>query len=513
MSAKKRIFILILILLFACGLRFYRLDLRSLWYDEASLVNAAEQEYSLGEILRLSVLEKAGFMLLLKLWANIFPDTEFCLRMLSALLGAGSVFLIYKLGKEVFSDTAGLAAAYLLAISPLHLYFSQEVTQYSLAVFCATLSTLIFFRILKKPAAGLYLSYVAVNLLLMLTQMAGAFIVILHNVYLFLSEREFKEKKNWLITQSLLALCIVPLYLFIFRRGSAINDISWIAPPGFGTLWETLKAFVYGGERLAQGGTGFSIGRQIFSRWLILVCAGIIFKGIFSYRKAPVSGKIIFLLAWAILPVSAVFVFSLLFFPVYVVRYFVIFLPAYILLLTLGIASFRSRQAKAAILALITVFTLPALRAYFYPQEYASWREIALRVKENVGSRDMLFFLPLKQIVPFAYYFYAPERGSFRSIDKHGKRTGKGRQALFEDSGYFFAGVGLDEPAAGILENRIFQEARKDAGRIYLIVSPDWPGAKRAASETLAYFRSQGMGEEKSSFPYPGVELYIYSKQ
>jgi len=136
--------LLLLILTAAAGLRFYRLEAQSFWNDEGNSARIAERSIKL-------ILEGAAgdihpplYYLALHFWRAVAGQSEFALRSFSAVGGVGLVALIYALGARMFSRPAGLAAAFLAAINPFQVYYSQEARSYiwvaflgAAAVYCA----------------------------------------------------------------------------------------------------------------------------------------------------------------------------------------------------------------------------------------------------------------------------------------------------------------------------------------------------------------------------------------
>jgi len=76
------------------------------------------------------------YYLLLKFWTGFFGYSEIALRAPSIIFGLVTVYLIYLIGRKIFSSKkAGLIAAALLSTSQLHVYYSQEARMYSMAAF------------------------------------------------------------------------------------------------------------------------------------------------------------------------------------------------------------------------------------------------------------------------------------------------------------------------------------------------------------------------------------------
>ncbi|MGD2205713.1 MAG: glycosyltransferase family 39 protein [Anaerolineae bacterium] len=131
-ARRNRRLVLWMLILLALGLRLARLTFQPLWWDEGwSLYFAATD---LGAMLNLTAVDihPPFYYLLLQLWTQVFGPGPLSVRLLSALVGTATVPLLYATGKRLLGEKAGLLAAFLLAISPFHIYYSQEVRMYGL---------------------------------------------------------------------------------------------------------------------------------------------------------------------------------------------------------------------------------------------------------------------------------------------------------------------------------------------------------------------------------------------
>ena len=77
----------------------------------------------------------------LHFWRGVFGESEFALRSLSAALGVVLVWLIYLLGRRLFDESTALAAAFVAALNPFQVYYSQEARMYVLLAVWAAAST------------------------------------------------------------------------------------------------------------------------------------------------------------------------------------------------------------------------------------------------------------------------------------------------------------------------------------------------------------------------------------
>ncbi len=132
--------LLALLTLLALLLRAARLDFQPLWWDEGYSVWFAHQP--LGDMLRLTALDihPPLYYALLGGWTQVFGLGPVALRWLSVAAGVAAIPLIYLVGYGLSGRRVGLVAAFLLAINPLHIYYSQEVRMYALVALWSLLA-------------------------------------------------------------------------------------------------------------------------------------------------------------------------------------------------------------------------------------------------------------------------------------------------------------------------------------------------------------------------------------
>jgi len=136
-------------------LRFYALGHQSFWYDEWDTVFMTQQSF--GDMLhRFGPVELSPplYFVVTWLWAVPFGDSEFALRTVSALAGIGLIPVLYIAARELVNRRAGLIAAWLVAVNPLLVWYSQEARSYSLMLLFTGAAFLFFARALKRPDRG-----------------------------------------------------------------------------------------------------------------------------------------------------------------------------------------------------------------------------------------------------------------------------------------------------------------------------------------------------------------------
>jgi mannosyltransferase len=123
-----------------------------MWLDETFSVWLAS--HSVPEMLQWMVRVDQHpplYYLLLHYWMARFGDTPYYVRLFSVLFGAGTIPVIYLIGKRMSGVVVGLAAAVLLALSLFHIYFAQETRMYTLLTFNAAVAIYALVSLLMDP--------------------------------------------------------------------------------------------------------------------------------------------------------------------------------------------------------------------------------------------------------------------------------------------------------------------------------------------------------------------------
>jgi uncharacterized membrane protein len=145
---RERLF-LSLIFLFCLALRLAFITQKNLWFDEIF-----SWHLSTGSFLDItwgtsSDIHPPLYYYLLKIWILFFNDSVFSLRLLSALLASSAMLFIYPVARKVLEVKDCFVILILYSISPLNLYYSQEVRMASLNLFLNASALYFFFKTLE----------------------------------------------------------------------------------------------------------------------------------------------------------------------------------------------------------------------------------------------------------------------------------------------------------------------------------------------------------------------------
>ncbi len=126
--------LLVCVITGAAMLRFYALDLQSLWNDEL-----ASWKMSSHSDLSTVVFREAGgdfhppgYHIMLHYWIKHFGDSERTLRLPSAIAGIMSVAMVFFLGAHLYSTKQGLLASAIMAVLWCPIFYSQMARVYSI---------------------------------------------------------------------------------------------------------------------------------------------------------------------------------------------------------------------------------------------------------------------------------------------------------------------------------------------------------------------------------------------
>ena len=133
------------------------------------------------------------YYLLLSGWMHLAGNSEFALRLPSALIGAATVALFFRYATAWMGHRVGLVAGLLLAVSPSHIWASQTARMYSLVVLCSLLSLHFFWRLLQGSDRASWSAFVLSTAAGLCTHYYFAFIVVVENLFLIAGGRRYRR--------------------------------------------------------------------------------------------------------------------------------------------------------------------------------------------------------------------------------------------------------------------------------------------------------------------------------
>jgi len=409
---------LILLIALAFALRVYRLDHQSLWYDEGISLHCASRGLKNLILGRYVENHPPLYFIFLHLWMALAGQSEFSIRFPSLIWGVLTVPLTFKLGQRLLDRKAGLLAAFLLSISPFHVWFSQEARMYALATLLGASSVYFFIAMMGKARRSekTYCSYILCSILGLYTHFYVALIVAFENAAFLAwwARDQLMKLKNGLpspLTWLLIQLCIIALFLPYIPFAAARYTAD-------ATYWEgTLKWTTIVKNTLAA----FSAGRAVEKRTAKLAALG--------FSALAALGVLVLLSdrsrAWtAILLILYLAVPTLVLFaishhrPKFAPRYLLPILPAFYLLIAAGLSpATGGRQAGICRWLAIAGLILPlgfvsgisahSLANYYFDDRYArpDFRAVAEYIRSHSQPGDAIILVGGHMQAAFGYYY------------------------------------------------------------------------------------------------------------
>lgn len=422
-------FYLSLIVLFAAGLRIFNLGRNSLWTDEAGFMQFRtggildSLRYSLKRITLYNAdMATPAFSFFAILWSSLVSG-EFMLRLSSVIFAVMSIFLIYKLGKTLFDHKVGLISAYLLAISPFHVYYSQEFRMYSLITFLSIASAIFLVKFLETERKIFLSGYVVSHILSIYFHITTFLILFAQIVFsIIYLRRKRRLFKNWLWANLIIMILLSPEAFLIIRSveknswnyflSTTISTVSELGHLSALIPFYTLKNFCLGYNTAA-------------SVWWP---AALLFFGLSIFAMVKTDNRTGLYMCLACLLIPSIIMYAIQRF-IYADRFLIASSAFLYLIVANGVFYFKKPLFMLAIISIICFFGLANYYKGYLPgsleQRIAvhskkSHREAANYLLNHLQEGDAIFHTQANTPLPLQYYFnYFKEDKRNYSLNKY----------------------------------------------------------------------------------------------
>jgi 4-amino-4-deoxy-L-arabinose transferase-like glycosyltransferase len=336
------------ILLAGVFLRLWRLAHNDLWFDETCSIYISER---LSDYIARDY-NPPLYYVLLHFWIRFLGSGEFFLRFFSVVFNVATIFIIYKLGRLLLDVRVGLVSAFLLALSPLHIWYSQEARGYTLSIFFTVLSVYFFVSALKKDKFYFWCLFTASSICSLYSSYYFIFIVFGEFVVLLASRyRRFIGK--WLASSFFSLLAFLPLLGIFLNQVKSVKKGFWVNVPTLGSVIISFENF----------NTGYNAGEVIYFFGMLLFSALFAYGIFYCYRKSRENAVILF--SFALLPVIMVFAVSH-WIPVYIDRHLILYSAFYYIAVAVAVDKIsKSLFVRAAVLICLSALMVYPLFNYF----------------------------------------------------------------------------------------------------------------------------------------------------
>ena len=250
---SSRTVFFLLILSSGIILRLYKWLGYSFWFDECEWLFIWPHNLWLTIRDTILIIKPCFFKFLVYFWVNL-GQSEFILRLLPFIFGALSIIVIYRTAKLLFDQKVGLISALLLSFSPLHIYYSQEFTHYSLTLLLALLAVHYLVRAIRENETCLWIYFTLFNVLMLYTHYFAILLLITENVFFFYSRKGYEHiTKKWVFSQLLILLLYLPWLIIVILQLHYFSlyqvykaSVDWMPKGSFVHIFQTLRLFNVG---------------------------------------------------------------------------------------------------------------------------------------------------------------------------------------------------------------------------------------------------------------------------
>lgn len=224
--------LLCLITVFAAALRFYRLGEWSFWIDELNTIDHARAHFSTLQLLLDNIPPARNWIpvsvILTAQALNLWGVSEWSARLAAVMIGIISIPVFFFVTRRLFGNWVALLSVLLLAVSPWHIFWSQNARFYTSLLLLYTLALVAFYLALERNQPRYFILFYGL-------------------LYLAFSERLFA-----FLIFPVIAVYLVALWLFKFEKpkGLTLTNIMLAAlPVVLGIVVEIYSRLVLGESR------------------------------------------------------------------------------------------------------------------------------------------------------------------------------------------------------------------------------------------------------------------------
>ena len=337
------------------------------------------------------------------------------LRLLSIIIGMLIVPAVYVLARDLYGKTAGLIAAFCVAVSPIHGQFAQEIRMYGMMTLLAVLSVYTFMHLVRDGKRHWWLLHALVSLPLFWTHPLAALVPLVEGAFWLLFRR--RDLRRLVLWAGLTVLLMVPsvIYMSTIRFWSLDSTGTWMRLPKRHELvgdlladdcigltyqldatTDTWERFVSPEHAEVIIATRWLVGRWMVVMFLVYagwLCGVNVWRAVRARRAGtdpPAWQWSFFLLMWWLAPPLVLYVISFVFRPCIMPRYTVHCSIALYVMLGGAVVSAGPKALKALAASVLVLF-------YGYQQMlvidgtlHPDWRSAAAEIRAKAKPDDLI---------------------------------------------------------------------------------------------------------------------------
>jgi Dolichyl-phosphate-mannose-protein mannosyltransferase len=354
------------ITIIAMALRFYKLGEWSFWGDEVFSISGRPDGFFLSLSVRL-----------IQLTINWLGISEWSARLVPAIIGTVSIPLLYFPVRKQFGIWVGLLFASMLAVSPWHLYWSQNARFYVLLLLLYTFTLLAFYIGIEEDKPWYIVASLVLFGLAVQERLMALMFILIAVVYLVCIKLLRFDKPVGLNRRNVLIFFVPIVVLGLWFAFPFLRDLpGWIA--GFGRINNNPIWIL--------SGTFFYITLPV----VFLAGAGMIY-----YLLEKNRGVLFFCLA-GLIPLIVIVILSVVQYTAN--RYAFIALTSWLILASIGLYGLASLLSGRAIIFSVAIYLLILGTAFsdsilYYQYQNGNrdnWKAAYNYIQQHKGSNDLV---------------------------------------------------------------------------------------------------------------------------
>jgi len=403
----------------AAALRLFQLGHQSFWVDEIMTWRACRPDAGLSFWSQILESFQAPLYLAV-MWPLVrVADSEFLCRLPSAIAGVATVPFLALVAQRLFDTRTARLSALLLALSPFHIWYSQEARGYAFLILFSVAASLVFLMMADNgPRRRTVVAYLLLMSCAVWSNMSALFLWAAHVLVLvaMVRPRDGRSWFLWLVSLGGVILVVSPWLM----KATGIWAVDRLVPgseTGIALRGETtftplalpFTAFVFF--------YGYSLGPSLrelhhpdrlallVQHWPLMSIAGIVVAVALVVGIYRLRGRQWSLVIWIVLPLLAVVFLALRNVKPFNPRYLAVVFPWLLLLASVGLLSLPRRWGWVLTVLLVGLQLWSVAGHHFDPHyAKADLREAAIYVATHEDPGDLV----LVPVVTGVFRFYYP---------------------------------------------------------------------------------------------------------
>lgn len=408
----------------AAVLRLYHLGSQSLWIDEVFtwLSACVGQRIALRDLL--FDLHGPLYTVILHLWTDAAGDSEWAMRLPSAVFGIATVPAMGWLAGRWLGREAVVPAAWLTAGSPFLVWYSQEVRNYSLLMLMAVLASGALAGLVRAPRVRGAFGYAAAAAGMLLSNWSTLMLLPVHALWGW-GPREGRGRRLALLGGAVAALALVALPLVPGLLGtwdwSRLNPARAAGPDEVALRGPTTFHAAAVPFALHSFAVGYTLGPTLRelkahagARTLVphlpgIAVVAVVFGalGVLGLRALARRRRLLATLAWMLVPLALLIWIAISNFHVFHPRYVTVAYPAFLLILAAAFADARPWTRRVSAVAVAGLWALSLNHHYHHPRYgKEDYRGMGRVLAARVAADERIVSINTDD--PLRYYYRGP---------------------------------------------------------------------------------------------------------